>query len=79
MTVSAPQMQDHCSFSTSSSMLLLTAEFPKLAFTFVKKCLPATDESIAIFYFEEWKSLGPILWAMVRRQEIWCSCIRYRS
>ena len=31
----------HCSFSTSSSMLLLTALLPKLALTLVRKLRPA--------------------------------------
>lgn len=50
MTVSAPQMHDHWSFSTSSSILLLTAEFPKFALTFVRKFLPVPEEKLAPNY-----------------------------
>lgn len=34
ISVSAPQSVDHCSFSTSPSILLTTSEFPILLFTF---------------------------------------------
>ncbi|MNH12555.1 hypothetical protein D3C79_721000 [compost metagenome] len=40
MTVSAPQRVDQTSFSTSSSMLEVTAELPMLALIFTRKLRP---------------------------------------
>ena len=40
ITVSAPQRVAHTIFSTSSSMLDVTAELPMLAFTFTRKLRP---------------------------------------
>ena len=47
ITVSPPQRIDQTSFSTSSSMLLVTAELPMLALIFTRKLRPMIIGSIS--------------------------------
>ena len=49
ITVSAPQRMDQTSFSTSSSMLEVTAELPMLALTLTRKLRPMAMGSSSVW------------------------------